>query len=128
MSNCGQSLLKGLRAGDSEAFAQIVDDYMDMVYSLAYGIMGHWADAEDVCQEVFLRLFDAVPILSPDTCLRSYLRRICVNYCVDELRRRSREPTMELKDTAGQLVSNSPGPLRLVADHQFRERIIDCLQ
>ena len=82
----------------------MVEYHTDMVYSVAYGIMGN---AQDACQEVFLRLFRAAPTLPMETRLRSYLCRVCVNYCLDQLRRKSRQVTTDSIEEATHLRSRA---------------------
>jgi RNA polymerase sigma-70 factor (ECF subfamily) len=128
MDKGGETLLGRLRDGDSRSFAWVVEYHTDMVYSVAYGIMGDAQDAEDACQEVFLRLFRAAPTLPAQTRLRSYLYRVCVNYCLDQLRRKSRQVTTDsLKEVRG-LRADLPTPLQVAADHQLRDRVVAALQ
>ena len=122
-----QQLMGDLAQGDTQAFSALVDLYFDMIYSLAYSMMGNADDAEDACQEAFLGLVRAAPSLAPSTCLRSYLYRVCVNCCLDRLRRRSRQPTEKSTDELEELLSDCPDPLELTAQRQFRERIVHCL-
>ncbi len=128
MDKGGETLLGRLRDGDSRSFAWVVEYHTDMVYSVAYGIMGDAQDAEDACQEVFLRLFRAAPTLPAQTRLRSYLYRVCVNYCLDQLRRKSRQVTTDSLKEVGELPADLPTPPRVAADRQLRERVVAALQ
>lgn len=88
-------LLAALRRGDDEAFRRVAAAEVRDLYALAWGILGRRDEAEDACQEVLLRLYRAAPKLSPDTSLRAWLRRVCINYCLDERRRRTRREVRE---------------------------------
>ena len=61
------------------------------VINLAYRFLGTIADAEDIAQEVFLRLYQHPPQLSPSGKLFTWLYRVTVNRCLDFLRRRPRD-------------------------------------
>jgi RNA polymerase sigma-70 factor (ECF subfamily) len=64
----------------------------------AYRIVGNWADAEDIAQEVFLRLHRHRIKFPNDKALRSWLYRVAVNLCLDRARSaRSFEELPELK-------------------------------
>lgn len=126
MTTCGQSVLAGLKQGDSAAFTEIVEEHVDRLFSLAYGMLGNREDAEDACSEVFLRLARSAPRLAPDSCLPSYLYRLCVNRCLDVLRRRVRRPTPE--PLSMDPPAESPGPPEIVADRVFRERVREALR
>lgn len=126
VSVCGQSLLGRLQAGDREAFTEIVEEHVDRIYSLAYGMLGNREDAEDACQEVFYRFLRAAPTLGPDSCLPSYLYRVGLNCCRDALRRRARSPRLEPLDY--EPAQEEPSPPETVSDRQFRRRVMDCLK
>jgi RNA polymerase sigma-70 factor (ECF subfamily) len=122
-----RTLLLGVRQGDRAAFALTMDRYTDMVYSLAYGILGDQADAEDVSQEVFLRLSKGAARLSADGSLRHWLCRTCVNCCLDELRRRARRRTLRGASLLESLPSASPDPGQVALGREFADAVAACL-
>ncbi len=109
MSQSEESLLRGIKRGDSQAFAVAMDRYMDMIYSLAYSMLGDPQDAEDACQEVFLRLHGAASRLRANSSLPSWLYRSCINYCVDESRRRYERNICGKRNCLQVLVVYHPG-------------------
>jgi len=71
-----------------ESFDQVFDLYHDYVYRLAHALVGHPQDAEDVTQEVFLRVYKALPSYQPDRgSLRTWLTQVVVNACRTHRRR-----------------------------------------
>ena len=58
------------------------------VINLAFRFVGTMADAEDVAQDVFIRLYEHPPNLNPSTKLFTWLYRVTANRCLDLLRRR----------------------------------------
>src|SRR5581483_9918326 len=60
------------------------------VYSIALGVMKNPADAADMTQEAFIRLLRGIGSYRDDTKLTTWLYRLVVNVCLDELRRRKR--------------------------------------
>lgn len=64
----------------------------------AYRILGNWPDAEDVAQEVFIRLYRKGIQFDNNAALQSWLYRVAVNLCLD--RARSSKPVEELPDLA----------------------------
>jgi len=93
-------LLAGLRRGEDGAFRQVVEAEIDGLYALALGVLGNNEDAEDACQEVLLKLLRFAPRLSPGTSLRAWLRRVCLNHCLDQCRRRRPIRPVELVESA----------------------------
>ncbi len=87
-------LVRRCRAGDSSAWEQIVRDYSRRVYNLAYRFTGRHDAAEDLTQEVFVRVYrslDQYDPLAGD--LSNWLMRLARNLVIDDYRRRSRTPT-----------------------------------
>ncbi len=80
--------LRRARSGDGAAFASVYDHYAKPAYNLALRMLGDSAAAEDVVQEVFLRLIDRLRGFRGDAPFGAWLRRLVANAAIDELRRR----------------------------------------
>jgi RNA polymerase sigma-70 factor (ECF subfamily) len=93
-------LLAGLRRGEDGAFRRVMEAEIDGLYALALGVLANNEDAEDACQEVLLKLLRFAPRLSPGTSLRAWLRRVCLNHCLDQCRRRRPIRRAELLESA----------------------------
>lgn len=100
-------LLRRVAAGDQPACAALVDRHLARLVALAWRMLGSRAEAEDVAQEVFLRLWRQAGAWQPGGArFSTWLYRVAVNLCLDRLRRR-RE--VEL-DAAGDPPSGDPHP------------------
>lgn len=80
----------------ADSFEQVFRQREAEILRTAYRILGNWADAEDVAQEVFIRLHKHGTGFANDMALRSWLYRVAVNLCLD--RRRSRRQFEEVTD------------------------------
>ena len=90
-NDSGADILEGCRNGDREAQRRVFERHKDRVFSVALGFLkGDHAAAEDVTQEVFVKVFRAAKTFRQDARLSTWLHRITVNACMDELRRRKR--------------------------------------
>ena len=89
------AILAMVREGTPEkpelGFRELYDRHSRAVYLTALRVMGNPADAEDVLQTVFLRVFDGKRTLDPDSS-RGYLRRAAVNASIDLLRKKKARP------------------------------------
>jgi RNA polymerase sigma-70 factor (ECF subfamily) len=74
-----QRLLSALQTGDEMAYEQLIQRFQTPVYNLAYRLLNDQADASDVLQEVFLKVFRNVGHFRGDSSLRTWLYRIAVN-------------------------------------------------
>lgn len=74
-------------AGDAAAFHVLVERHRAMVYRIAYQFAGNHHDAEDVAQDVFLKVYRSLGRFRHDAQVTSWLYRIVMNACIDHKRR-----------------------------------------
>lgn len=93
------------------SWEEIVRDHSDRVYRVAYRLTGSPADAEDLTQEVFLRVFRSLESFTPGS-FTGWLHRITTNLFLDQVRRNSRSRTYPLgeydADAPRALTSDEP--------------------
>jgi RNA polymerase sigma-70 factor (ECF subfamily) len=78
--------------GDLEAFHELVEIYKKKVYYLAFDMTGDHHDAEDISQEVFIKVFRHIKKFRKDAALKSWIYQITVNTCIDAQRKKSKKP------------------------------------
>ncbi len=106
--------------GTVPTWDQVVDDHSARVFRLAYRLTGNRADAEDLTQEVFVRVFRSLGSFTPGT-FEGWLHRITTNLFLDQARRRSRIRFDTLGDEPeARFPSRVPAP-----DHQVLEGLFD---
>jgi RNA polymerase sigma-70 factor (ECF subfamily) len=89
---------------------EVVREHADRVYRLAFRLSGNRADAEDLTQETFVRVFKSLAGYTPGT-FEGWLHRITTNLFLDMVRRRQRIRFDALPDDVGdRLASGEPGP------------------
>ncbi|MFN8075954.1 MAG: RNA polymerase sigma factor SigE [Kineosporiaceae bacterium] len=94
------------------SWEDIVREHGARVYRLAYRLTGNQHDAEDLTQEVFVRVFRSLNSYTPGT-FEGWLHRITTNLFLDQVRRKQRIRFDALPDDAGdRLAGNDPGPER----------------
>ena len=72
-------LIEGLRAAEESAYEELIQRFQGPVYNLAWRLLNDPADAGDVVQEVFLKIFRNVGSFRGDSTLRTWVYRIAVN-------------------------------------------------
>src|SRR3954451_15719945 len=82
-------LISRAAIGDASAFQALVERHRAMVYRIAYQFAGNHHDAEDIAQEVFIKIYRSLNRFRQDSQLTSWIYRIVMNACIDH-RRRSR--------------------------------------
>lgn len=90
-------LIKSIRSGDVAAFAQIIDKYQHMAYTLAKGIVKNKQEAEEVTQDAFVKVFKSLDKYKGDSAFSTWLYRIIYNTAISKIR--SRKPKTEDLDS-----------------------------
>ena len=84
-------VIEACREGDREAFRLLFEAYKDKVFSIAvYSFGGDEAAANDVSQQIFLKLMTAIGQFRGESAFTTWLYRMVVNACIDERRKRGR--------------------------------------
>lgn len=119
------------RAGDGDAYRQLVDRHSRSVFRLAFRMTGNEHDSEDVVQETFLRAYRQLHRYEARSSFATWLYRIAANYSLDLVRRRKRQGDVPLSAPsedegaaiARTIPSPEPGPERLVFSSAIQERV-----
>ena len=82
-------------AGNSSAFAVLVERYQHIVYTLASRMMQHREDAEEVAQDVFIKAYKKLDSFQGKSKFSTWLYRIAYNTCLDALSRKRKQPTAQ---------------------------------
>src|ERR1035437_6350039 len=83
-------LIKATLEGDKQAFGEIVKTYQKMVARTVKGMLGDSVYADDVGQEVFIKLYYSLPEFRGEARLSTYIQKIAVNLTLNEIKRRKR--------------------------------------
>jgi RNA polymerase sigma-70 factor (ECF subfamily) len=124
-----KALIAAARRGDTHSFNQLVSHYQDMVYNVAYRILGDAQAAADASQDTFLSAYQAVGKFKGGS-FKAWLLRIATNSCYDQLRVQKRRPTSSLEavytdsDPSSHFVNGRESP----EDHALREELGQTIQ
>jgi len=105
MDDSDEALMARVARGDERAFQLLSRRHLPAMLGLARRILRNSAEAEDVAQEAFLRVWTHAPRWQPVAQFRTWLTRVVVNLCLD---RKRRAPWVEL-EAAGEIVDPTPG-------------------
>jgi RNA polymerase sigma-70 factor (ECF subfamily) len=113
---------------DAQAFAQLVKRWEKPIQSLCARMTGDAHQGEDLAQEAFARIFARRKDYQPSGRFATYLWRVAVNLCYDELRRvsRRRESTLEQTNESGEetdFAAGSPTPDSALVEQERAEAV-----
>lgn len=111
-------LIRAAAGGDEDAFRRLVEDYQDRVYRTAYQWLGSVEDAQEVCQDTFVRAYQALGRFERRGKFSTWLYKIAINLCRDRaksraFRTRAVTTTWEQEENASYSGGMSPDELLL---------------
>ena len=89
--NAVSGLVRAAQHGDQHAFGRLLERHRQMVYGTARGVLRNDADAEDVCQEVFMQAMRKIDSLHKPSHFSGWLQRIAHNKAINKKRSKKRE-------------------------------------
>jgi RNA polymerase sigma-70 factor (ECF subfamily) len=104
------ALMQRIKTGDEAAFCELIVEYQGRVVGTVAKMLGGDADAEDIAQQVFIRVWNSAPRYEPTAKFTTWLFTIARNLVFNELRRRNRHPASSLD------IDDDEGPHRIAAD------------
>jgi RNA polymerase sigma-70 factor (ECF subfamily) len=84
-------LIEQLKRGDESSFKTIVEQWKDMVYNTVLGIVQNETEAEDLTQDVFIKVFENISSFKGESKFSTWLYRIATTTALDHLRSRKRK-------------------------------------
>jgi len=85
------ALVNALKSGNTNAFRFLVDKNRNLVWHMVLRMTNRQEDAEDLCQEIFIRVFKQIDKFRGDSKLSTWIGSIAYNACVDHVRKSKRE-------------------------------------
>jgi len=118
------SLMGLIRKGDAKAFELLVARHQRAVYNLALRFLGDSDEAEDVAQEVFIRIYKAAATYTPDAKFTTYLYTIVRNLCFNVLRSRRQAVIISVDDEAlPELPAKNEDPVERITREYVGEKV-----
>ena len=117
-------LVERVRGGDATAFDQLVERHMWRAYAVAYRLLGHREDAEDLVQDAFLVALAKLDTFHSGRSFGPWFYRIVVNRGLNQRKARSRRRTEPLPDEAP---ARQASPERLAEQSELRARLSQAL-
>lgn len=126
LSISDRDLLDQVRYGDLEAFDELYRRFSDMVYNLAVRMAGDREAAEDLSQEIFLRVYRHLDGFQGRSSVKTWVYRIALNTCRSRLARRTRRARVVQavdEERLERVPAQGAGPELVAAEREGRRRL-----
>lgn len=81
-------LVRGCLEGDRESYRMIMERYRQSAMGVAVNILANYQDAEDTCQEAFLRAYQNLGRYDPERSFKNWFYTLLSNLCLDQIRKK----------------------------------------
>lgn len=131
-----KQLLSRAKNGDMAAFEQLILEHEKIVYNVALRMMNHREDADDIAQEVFIKAFRSIGNFDERATFSTWIYRITVNTCIDEMRKRKGKQNFsldsEIEDEEGsfkqQIADKGETPEESLLRQEGQSEIVEALR
>ena len=105
-----EDLIEEFQQGDIAAFNELVRRYQERVYWIARRLLGTHEDADDVAQEVFIKVYDSLRGFRSESTFYTWIYRVTVNHALNLLRKNRLKSFVRFDETIAPLISDEPRP------------------
>lgn len=123
-----QHYIEQILKGDTKAFAILINRYKDLVFSLTYRMIKNREEAEEVAQDIFLKIYKSLSAFRGESKFSTWIYKVAYRTCLDHLRKNKNTFIISNIDefTENQLISIDDSLSQLEADER-RQSIQNCL-
>lgn len=114
--------------GDSNAFAVLVDQYKDLVFSLSLKMLKNREEAEEAAQDTFVKVFKSLNNFKGDSKFSTWIYKVAYNTCLDQLKKNKRvQDTILIDDFSEKQIENLENVLDAIDERDRNKMIQDCI-
>ncbi len=92
------NLIKQAQGGDTSAFEKLIQRHEKIVFNIAYKMLSNAEDVKDISQDVFVKVYKNLPKFDGKSAFSTWIYRITVNTCIDEIRKRKGKETYSMDE------------------------------
>ena len=122
-------LIEKVKAGDGQAFAMLVDSHKNLVFSLTLQLLKNKQEAEEIAQDVFVKVYSAIHTFKGDSKFSTWLYRITRNRCLDYLRqKRIIFSDIDLNEFSISNLDDASNALDKMMEKERQQKLKHCLK
>ncbi len=114
--------------GNTNAFSILVNQYKDLVFTLAYKMLKNKEKAEEVSQDTFIKVFNSLNKFKGDSKFSTWIYKITYNTCLDCLKKSKKETSVVyLEDFSEQQIKVIESIIENIDEKEKNQKIQECL-
>lgn len=122
-------IIQKILNGNVQAFEKIVESYQDMVYTLAFRVLKNREEAEEIAQDVFIKIYQSLNKFNQKSKLSTWIYRITYNTTINRFRSSKRQPTTtEINDSTEFQSGSAPDALFEMRVEEKKKFINNAIQ
>ncbi len=115
--------------GNTNSFATLVDRYKDMVYTLALKMLNNKEEAEEIAQDTFVKIFNALNKFKGESKFSTWIYKVTYNTCLDALKKRKKQNNVTyIEDFSEHQTKALEGILDSIDEKERNQAIQNCLE
>lgn len=123
-----QIIISNILEGNTNAFAQLVDRYKDLVFTLSLRMLRNREEAEEVSQDTFIKVFKSLNKFKGKSKFSTWIYRVAYNTCLDRLKKIKREyHVVAIDEFTEHQVKTLDNALEKMEQDEHKQKIQDCL-
>jgi RNA polymerase sigma-70 factor (ECF subfamily) len=124
-----QIIINQIKAGETQAFAVLVDRYKDLVFNLAMQMLKNKEEAEEVSQDTFIKVFKKLDRFRGDSKLSTWIYRVAYNTCLDRIKKnKKRFNEVAIDEFTEHQIKIMDTALDVLETKELQQAIQECLQ
>lgn len=124
-----QHYINQIIEGNTNVFSTLVNQYKDLVFTLAYKMLKNKEEAEEVSQDVFIKIFNSLNKFKGESKFSTWIYKITYNTCLDKLKKSKKENSViYIEDFNEHQVKSIENILESIDEKERNQKIQECLQ
>ena len=121
-------LIKSCLEGDTKAFQQLVERYKNLVFTLSIKMLKNREEAEEVSQDVFVKIYQSLNKFKGDSKLSSWIYKITFHKCLDVIKKNKKfQADVELNDYNSAHLESIDNALQTLINEERQQMIRQCI-
>ena len=128
-TNRDQIIIDKILKGETNSFAELVDNYKDLVFTLALRMLRNREEAEEVSQDTFIKVFKSLNKFKGKSKFSTWIYRVAYNTCLDRLKKIKREyNVVAIDEFTEHQIKTLDNVLDKMEQDEHKQKIQECLQ